>query len=257
MSSSPSGSITSPRPRRPTRGLPPAPLVIGDEDQVPLTSSPISEEKPVESPKDLTPLRAHYLKKTLIQLQFYRELDAITTSAPNNTSTFSYLGPPFSPPPRDAPPLDLPFLRFMFRQFVLTFPFMSAAPKDFYSEKLQPFMASVLSRNLSPTSIFDEDPENSEQATRLRLLAKLERQLSLFMGSATKLVEREEVVRLTQLDLDRLEELSRKRQAKNLKERDIFEVNIVSVRTVVDKGRVRSRVHEVRISVPSPLCSCN
>lgn len=125
---------------------------------------------------------------------------------------------------------------------------MAAAPKDFYSEKLQPFMASMLSRNLSPTSVFEEDPEKSEQATRLKLLAKLERNLSLFLGAATKLVEKEEVVRLTQADLDRLEELTRKRQAKMLKERDIFEVNIVSVRTVVDKGRVRSRVHEVRRS---------
>ncbi|KAJ7591002.1 hypothetical protein C8J56DRAFT_934434 [Mycena floridula] len=202
-----------------------------------MTSNPPSSGSSMtEAPEsDLTPVRAHYLKKTLIQLQFNQELDEITTSSPNNISTFSYL---------DAPPLDLPFLRFMFRQFVLTFPFMAAAPKDFYSDKLQPFMASVLSRNLSPTSVFDEGPEDSEKATRMKLLAKLERNLGLFMGSATKLVEPEQVVRLTQVDLDRLEELSKQRQAKNLQERDIFEINIVSVRNVVDKGRVRSRVHE-------------
>lgn len=212
-----------------------------DSDE-PMVTSP-EPEKQLET--DLTPLRAHYLKKTLIQLQFNRELDAITTSTVNNISTFSYLGPPFSPPPKDAPPLDLPLLRFMFRQFILTFPFMAAAPKDFYSEKLQPFMAAVLSRNLSPTSVFDEGPQDSEQATRMKLLVKLERNLSVFLASATKLVEREEVVRLTQVDLDRLQELSKRRQARNLEERDLFEVNIVSVRTVIDKGRVRSRVHEV------------
>jgi ribosomal protein L23 len=128
---------------------------------------------------------------------------------------------------------------------------MAAAPKDFYSDKLQPFMASVLARNISPTSVFDDGSEGSEQALRLRLLAKAERNLSLFVGSATKLAEKEEVVRLTQVDLDRLESAARKRQAKNLEAvKDIFEVNIVSVRTVVDKGRVRSRVHEVR-----PKCS--
>ncbi|KAJ6613417.1 hypothetical protein B0H10DRAFT_2165289 [Mycena sp. CBHHK59/15] len=203
------------RPYRPAAPL--APFLL-------LPSAPIPQPT-----MNLTPLRAHYLKKSLIQLQFNHELDAITTPASTNISSFSYLGPPFSPPPKNAPPMDLPFLRYMFRQFVLTFPFMAAAPKDFYSDKLQPFMASVLSRNISPTSVFDDGSEGSEQALRLRLLAKAERNLSLFLGAATKLVEPEEVVRLTQ----NLEAI-----------KDIFEVNIVSVRTVVDKGRVRSRVHE-------------
>jgi hypothetical protein len=251
-SSSPVQATPPPRPKRPTRSIPPLPISTENTpDLAPLSvpllvaSSPIAEDHPRDDLTDLTPLRAHYLKKSLIQLQFTRELDAITTSAPNNISTFSYLGPPFSLPPKDAPPLDLPFLRYIFRQFVLTFPFMAAAPKDFYSEKLQPFMASALSRNLSPTSVLDDGPEGSEQATRLKLLAKLERNLSLFVGAATKLVEREEVVRLSQADLDRLEMLAKKRLARNLKPKDIFEVNIVSVRTVVDKGRMRSRVHEV------------
>ncbi|KAJ7908340.1 hypothetical protein B0H13DRAFT_2233333 [Mycena leptocephala] len=211
----------------------------------PIPTTYLAESAPSHNSVDLTPLRAHYLKKSLIQLQFHYELDAITTPDSSNISSLSYLGPPFSPPPKGAPMLDLPFLRYMFRQFVLTFPFMAAAPKDFYSDKLQPFMASVLARNISPTSVFDDGSEGSEQALRLRLLAKAERNLSLFVGSATKLAEKEEVVRLTQVDLDRLESAARKRQAKNLEAvKDIFEVNIVSVRTVVDKGRVRSRVHE-------------
>jgi hypothetical protein len=234
-----------PRPRRPTRTapVPPQNEFSTQHDSQPLVSSPVAENVPT----DLTPLRAHYLKKSLIQLQFNHELDAITTPASTNISSLSYLGPPFAPPPKDAPLLDLPFLRYMFRQFILTFPFMAAAPKDFYSEKLQPFMASVLARNISPTSVFDDGSEGSEQALRLRLLAKAERNLSLFIGAATKIAEQEEVVRLTQVDLDRLESAAKKRQAKNLEAvKDIFEVNIVSVRTVVDKGRVRSRVHEVR-----------
>ncbi|KAK0468376.1 uncharacterized protein EV420DRAFT_1504143 [Desarmillaria tabescens] len=229
------------RPRRPTRSIPPVPLDIPTD-----TDSP--SEVLVDSPTptcandvtDLSPIRAHYLKKSLIQLQFQEELALLTSSPSSNP--FSHIGPPFSPPPEGATPLDLPFLRFMFRQFVLTFPFMAAAPKDFYSDKLQPFLTAVLSRNLSPTSPFDE--ENGEEATRMKLLAKLERNLSMFLGAATKLAESEEVVRLGQADLDRLEELARKRQAKNMRKRDIFEVNIVSVRTVVDKGRMRSRIHE-------------
>lgn len=121
---------------------------------------------------------------------------------------------------------------------------MAAAPKDFYSEKLQPFIASVLSRNLSPTSIFDENPENSEKAVRLKLLGKVERNLSLFMSAATKLQEKEEVVRLTQVDLEKLEQEESKRMKKLMKLNHVFEVNVISVRTVADKGRVRSKAHE-------------
>lgn len=204
------------------------------------------------NPEELTPLRAHYLKKSLIQLQFERELEAITTPNPHwpNVSTLSYLGPPFQPPPKNAPDIDMPFLQYMFRQFVLTFPFMASAPKDFYSQKLQPFVASMISRSLSSSSVLDDDDAESkgEKATRKKLLLKVERNLSLFLGAATRLVEKEEVVRLTQADLDRLETLSKKRMAKLKKNRDWFEVNIVSVRTVVDKGRVRSRAHDVSFS---------
>lgn len=227
---SPVLSLTpSSRPIRPTRDIP----------QLPYT--------------ELTPLRAHYLKKSLVQLQFARELDQISSSGPSDVSTLSYLGSPFTPPPQSAAPLDLPFLRYIFRQFVLTFPFLAAAPKDFYSQKLQPFVAAVLARNISPTSVLDDGP--AEQATRKRLLAKVERNLSLFVGAATKLVEHEDVVRLSQVDLDRLEMLAQKRQAKLAKARDYFDVNITCVRTVVDKGRMRSRVHEVSILptfVPDP-----
>lgn len=241
-------STTEDRPRRPTRSLPPAPI---DVQPVSIPDDPPSQV--VESPKEensqqaaLTPLRAHYLKKTLLNLEFRRELTGISTASPvPNVSTLSYLGPPFSTPPKGAPPLDLPFLRYIFQQYILTFPFLRDAPKDFYSDKLQPFIASLLARNLTATSVLETGSENSEEATRMKILAKMEKQLSLVLGSATKLVEPEEVVRLSQADLDRLEALSRRRKAREHKVKDVFEVNVVCVRVVHDRGRVRSRVHEV------------
>ncbi|KAF4601106.1 hypothetical protein EYR38_005756 [Pleurotus pulmonarius] len=216
-----------------------------DEARDAFVASPVEQSESSSLPAGLTPLRAHYLKKSLIQLQLNQEIETILNAAPNNESTLSYLGPPFSPPPKGSSPLDLPFLRYIFRQFVLTFPFMAAAPKDFYSEKLQPFVASMLSRNLSPNyDILDEGADGAEQAARTKMLGKLERSLSTFLGTSTKLVEREEVVRLTQTDLDRLEMLAKKRQARLAKNKDIFEVNIVGVRTVLAKGRVRNRSHD-------------
>lgn len=261
----PTPPIPPPRPRRPTRQIPPLPplTTVNDESLVAVSndSPPNGAElaaEPQEQPPipalpqstDLTPVRAHYLKKSLVQLQFRREIDSITTYTPNNSSTLSFLGPPFSPPPKDAPFVDLPFLRYIFRQFVLTFPFMVAAPKDFYSEKLQPFVSSALSRNLSSTSVLDDDnaDENTDQASRKKLLARVERSLAMFVGSAIKLVEQEQVVRLNQSDLDRLEMLARKRTARMSKTRAVFEVNVIGVKTVVDKGRMRSRAHEARYS---------
>jgi hypothetical protein len=215
---------------------------------------------------ELTAIRAHYLKKALIQLQFRRELELITSTDPPfnvphpnpaligtsscSVSTLSYLGPPFASPPQDAPHLDLPFLRYIFQQFVLTFPFLSAAPKDFYSAKLQPFVSSILARGIAGEGgldrLLDDKPKQQEDDPHKhrKVITKLERNLAMFLGAATKLLEPEQVVRLSQSDLDRLEKVAQKR-VKNRKE-EVFEVNVVCVRTVVDKGRVRSRVHEVR-----------
>jgi hypothetical protein len=137
----------------------------------------------------------------------------------------------------------------MFRQFILTFPFMAAAPKDSYSDKLQPFVAAILARNISPNNVFDERGDGSETATRQKLLAKAERNAAMFIGSATKIVEPEQVVRLNQADLDRLETLAAKRRKKMLNEEHaVFEVNVVTIRTIKDPSKVRRRTHEVRIA---------
>lgn len=213
---------------------------------------------------DLTPIRAHYLKKSLVLLQVRRELALLTSTDPpfnvphpnaalvgssaSSVSTLAYLGPPFAPPPKHAPILDLPFLRFIFRQFFLSFPFLAAAPPDFYSAKLQPFVASVLARGLGSEDgldllLEDKHIQPDEPRQSRKVVAKLERNLALFIGAATKLVEPEQVVRLSQSDLDRLERLARKRSKS--KKDDVFEVNVVCVRTVLDRGRMRSRAHEV------------
>ncbi|TFY80348.1 hypothetical protein EWM64_g3666 [Hericium alpestre] len=228
--------------RSPTRELPPTPLDLQDAISPPASASPSPLAEPAaadpplfsspapsvnnytDNDDSLTPVRAHYLKKTLIQLQFNRELQAIISSAPNNVSTLSYLGSPFSPPPKDAPRLDLPFLRYIFQQYVLTFPFLASAPKDFFPDKVQPFVASVVSRNLSTSTGLDDASGEPEGAGTAKLVAKIERNFALFVNYALKIAEHEEVVRLKQSDLDRLEYLAKKRQARLLKIRDTLEL---------------------------------
>jgi hypothetical protein len=81
----------------------------------------------------LTPLRAHYLKKFLVNHQFMDELAVVSDPSIVGSDGIASLGHPFAPPKEQVPggregemrnkPLpDLPFLKFMFRQFVLTFP---------------------------------------------------------------------------------------------------------------------------------------
>ena len=46
--------------------------------------------------------------------------------------------------------------------------------------------------------------------------------------------------------MDGLETIAHRRRNKLMKNKDIFEVNVICVRTVVDREQVRSKVHEVR-----------
>lgn len=253
------------KPRRPTRDLPPIPVSENQDEQLSEQRNPSPDCANPESlattdpptAETLTPLRAHYLKKTLITLQFRHELTSLSDppSSGPNVSPLSYLGSPFSPPPKSAQPLDLPFSQFMFRQFVLSFPFLAAAPKDFFPSRLQPFITSILSRNISFADNPLNDPdEETEAHAQEKAFQKLEKHFAFILGSATKLVEKEEVVRLSQADLTRLETLAQRRRDRAQKTRSVFEVNVVCVRSVTEKGRVRSKVHEVCTS-DSPMAS--
>lgn len=260
-----SSSSTSHPPRRPTRDVPPPPpdspppapapwlpasnagsSVLGDDEDIPRAASP--EPEPEERPHtlELTAIRAHYLKKTLIQLQFHAEILALVSPNPSGISALSYLGPPFTRPPKDdRAPLDMPFLRYVFRQFILTFPFLSNVPPDFFPDKVQPFVSSLLTRSIfSPTSIFGDEEQDEDTQSTAKLLNKAERSSALLLNYAVKIAEPEQVVRLTQQDLARLETLARRRAARASRKADVFDVNIIGVRAVTEKGRVRSRVHE-------------
>lgn len=212
---------------------------------------------------ELTPVRAHYLKKTLVNMVFMNEISVISDPALGSDGIAS-LGAPFKPPmvgggdtgrPLQPKPLpDLPFLRFMFRQFILTFPFLSAAPANFFPDKLQPFLSQFLSLSLNESSIpfsklsGEPEAEDADFVKRRRIFEKLEKHMTLLLGNAIKLLGGEEVVRIGQEDLRKLEdEARRKVEGMKVKEGDqeeFFEINVIGVRNVSEKGRVRSRSHE-------------
>ncbi|KAH9943424.1 uncharacterized protein BXZ73DRAFT_97466 [Epithele typhae] len=185
--------LASPLAESPIQDAPPDDESLSAAAAIPLPATPTFNT-------ELTPTRAHYLKKELIHLEFRRELDALVTAPTNNISTFSYLGKPFTHHRKMRP--------------------ISTSP----------FLASLLSRNLSPTSVLDDNPEDSEEAARHRMLIRVERNLAMLLTSATKLIEGEEVVRLTQADLNRLEALAKKRLARERKLKDSFDEFIIRTR---------------------------
>jgi hypothetical protein len=165
---------------------------------------------------------------------------------------------------------DLPFLRFMFHQFLLPFPFLAAAPPTFWAHKVQPFLTSFLAISNRPSVAVsaddnggegqghDFDPSTAteedirEQQDRKKLWDKVEKNLGVLMSLGIKVVGGEEVVRISQNELRKLEDEAEERRRK-WKEREMrigggFEVNIVSVRLVTEKGRVRSKSHDVSAS---------
>ncbi|GAA5978325.1 hypothetical protein JCM11641_004657 [Rhodosporidiobolus odoratus] len=236
---------------------------------------------PEHAPLTLTPVRAHYLKRELVTLEFVKELSAL-----DSPGALSVLGPPFLPKSRFAngvPQLapapgseaafaeqreqeataELPFLRFVFHHFVLSFPFLIACPPTFFSHKLQPFVYSFVSRNISSSDDREVDTK------RKRIAGKVEKHLGLVMSAAIKLTEndgREEVVRIeddgqlhTGVPASQQGRATppgglggiglgggRKRgQLTQTEDKEAeFSINVVSVRNIVVKGRVRSKTHE-------------
>ncbi|ODO07387.1 PX domain-containing protein [Cryptococcus wingfieldii CBS 7118] len=234
----------------------------------------------LDPPTTLTPLRAHYLKKTLVALQVTHELGLITDPV-LGANALGLLGDPFVLDERSRREAlqrtseveraegqvgDLPFLRFMFHQFLLPFPFLASAPLTFWSAKVQPFLSSFLTttgisqqaaqseedRQVSESLMSKEELKEAQE--RKKLWIKVEKQLAMMFGLGIKVQGGEEVVRIGQAELRRLEALQEERKQKwmakhgghlpgELQNTD-FEVNVIGVRVVVEKGRVRNRSHE-------------
>ncbi|GAA5913816.1 hypothetical protein JCM6882_007707 [Rhodosporidiobolus microsporus] len=275
-SSSRSSSLLVPIPSSPAkRTRPPRSSSLASDLGLYTPSVASSLEPPSHDPLLLTPLRAHYLKRELVTLEFVKELGAL-----DSPGALSILGPPFLPKsrfvngvPGTAPPpgseaeaqerlefeqsAELPFLRFVFHHFILSFPFLIACPPTFFSHKLQPFVYSFVSRNISSSDDREVDTK------RKRIAGKVEKHLGLIMSAAVKLTEndgREEVVRIEDdgtmhagAPASQQEQSppglgfgTRKRGQLTTAEKkdEEFSINVVSVRNVVVKGRVRNKAHE-------------
>ncbi|PKI82726.1 hypothetical protein MVES1_004005 [Malassezia vespertilionis] len=187
---------------------------------------------------ELTPLRAHYLKKTLVSLQLQREL-ALAMQG----DVLGQLGPPFKQTP-NAPQVDLPFLRHFLHKFVLTFPFFVRAPPDFFSTKVQAFVERLVAHKIV---VIDE--ATGDSARLPNILSRFERYACLLMSSALHVPGGEEVVHITEEDRQKIVSMEKHRFAAqnavlNQHAAEALSVNIASVRTIRDRGMLRSREHD-------------
>lgn len=181
----------------------------------------------------LTPLQAHYLKKTLVKLQLQRELNQLL-----RPDGMEWLGPPFRSS-QSIPPEQLPLLRHVMHEFFLTFPFFDQAPKDFFSNKVQVFVERMLERNIISVSEGDESPSGISG-----MLRRSEKYLSMLIGSALRVRGvQEEIVRINDQDRQRLSALDAQRKSALGQTNAKASINIVGVRTVVERGIVRSSSH--------------
>ncbi|KAI5475527.1 Phox-like domain-containing protein [Pseudohyphozyma bogoriensis] len=278
MSRNPFHALLAGRGNSPTPPSKPAtPTGFGDDFNPLQPRAATSLSPPADSPLKLTPLRAHYLKRELVTLEFVRELSAL-----DSPGALSVLGPPFLPKRRfvDGVPVaeggglplpvlagfddedeeedkvDLPFLRFFFNHFLLTFPFLQSCPDTFFSHKLQPFVYSFVSRNISSSD------EREETTARKKIAGKFEKQFGLLLSAAIKLTENggvEEVVRIADEGDSYAAAPASNRKANgptfvpmsvsaskqgHQKSEDEFSINVVSVRHMVARGRVRNKAHE-------------
>ncbi|KAG0140995.1 hypothetical protein CROQUDRAFT_52380 [Cronartium quercuum f. sp. fusiforme G11] len=255
-------------------------------NQIKTTTKKQIPPPPPSSSSALTPLRAHYLKRELVTLQFATELETLSTP-----HALSLLGPPFLPSnqftsqglPISKPhdyhhhhhqkqvkddEIDLPFLRYFFNKFIISFPFLKLAKKEFYSHKLQPFYYSFLIRNITSSELREEETK------RKKISNKVEKHLGLVLSAAIKLKDNEgseEVIRV--INHNQLEEHSQPNdddafvptpiiEKENQNEQNHhhhhhpdsnFDVNIVGIRIIKQKNRIRHKAHEeflIRTKIP-------
>jgi hypothetical protein len=119
----------------------------------------------------LTGKQEHYLKRELISEQANWEISEL-----NSPTALQRFGAPFRSPLGEVSPLDseFPILRYIFVHHVRDFPFLDKAKeKDFWQDKLQVFLESFATKNISSSEDRLEETKRRKLATKCRKLVEL------------------------------------------------------------------------------------
>jgi len=186
-----------------------------------------------QSRVELTPLRAHYLKKTLVALQLHCEFSQL-----HRRDALELIGPPFrtSHLTRRA---ELPLIRHLLHRFVLSFPFLKSAPEDFFSNKVQLFVERLIERDMI---VLNASDDSASAATRIT--QKVQKYACMLVSSGISIKGiGEDIVRLSDCDRQRLVLIEAQGAAAGASKGEL-DVNVVAVRCVVARGRLRTRTRE-------------
>ncbi|KAL0938975.1 px domain protein [Colletotrichum truncatum] len=153
----------------------PAPATRSDLQLPDRTKSNVSIPPPGQS---LTGKQEHYLKRELISEQVKYEISEL-----NSPTALKRFGAPFKSDVGEVSPLDseLPILRYIFVHHVRDFPFLDKAKeKEFWQDKLQVFLESFATKNISSSE------DRLEETKRRKLAIKCQKLVELMMVSGCK-----------------------------------------------------------------------
>ncbi|KIH86611.1 hypothetical protein SPBR_08111 [Sporothrix brasiliensis 5110] len=142
----------------------------------------------------LTGKQEHYLKRELLGEQAKWEIFEL-----NSPTALRRFGAPFRSDVGEVSPLDssLPILRYIFVHHVREFPFLDKAKeKEFWQDKLQVFLESFATKNISSSE------DRLEETKRRKLATKAQKLVELMMVSGVRTSSGfEERIRFSELEI--------------------------------------------------------
>ncbi|KAA8617184.1 PX domain containing protein [Pyrenophora tritici-repentis] len=186
----------------------------------------------------LTGKQEHYLKRELISQQTKFEIAEL--SSPTALRRF---GAPFRSDAGEVAPEDseLPLLRYIFVNHVRNFPFLDKAKeKEFWQDKLQVFLESFASKDISSSE------DRLEETKRRKLALKAEKLVELMMVSGIPTASGyEERIRFAEMEI-----VDRQADEKGLTMNapsghfiNGWDINVAGVRTTSVKRHLRYHTH--------------
>ncbi|KAH8733077.1 hypothetical protein GQ44DRAFT_601285 [Phaeosphaeriaceae sp. PMI808] len=186
----------------------------------------------------LTGKQEHYLKRELISQQTKYEISELSTP-----TALQRFGAPFRSDAGEVAPEDseLPLLRYIFVHHVRNFPFLDKAKeKEFWQDKLQIFLESFASKDISSSE------DRLEETKRRKLALKAHKLVELMMVSGVPTASGyEERIRFAEMEI-----VDRQANEKGLTMNapsghfiNGWDVNIAGVRTTSVKKRLRYHTH--------------
>ncbi|KAL2262042.1 hypothetical protein VTK26DRAFT_2636 [Humicola hyalothermophila] len=186
----------------------------------------------------LTGKQEHYLKRELISEQVKWEVSEL-----NSPTALRRFGAPFKSDFGEVSPLDseLPILRYIFVHHVREFPFLDKAKeKEFWQDKLQVFLESFASKNISSSE------DRLEETKRRKLATKAKKLVELMMVSGIPTSSGfEERIRFSELEIVDANAIDTG-VLSNIPEGNFlngWDVNVAGVRMIAVKRKIRHHKH--------------